>query len=318
MSFNPLSDFPIAIDSTMRSAFVACETKFYRQYIQGMQSLGGSVHLVAGGAFAKGLEVVRRKFYGEGMDLDDAICEGAIAALIHYGDFDPPARSFKTPERVVFAIAEYFAEHDPRIDPIQPMKGHNNEPAVEFSFSLPLEVSHPTSGDPLLYAGRFDMVGLFQSAAWVVDEKTASRLGPSWVKSFILRGQLIGYCYAAREFGIPVNGFIVRGISFLTDYYGHATAMDAVPSYRLDQWWEQINVDAQKMVDAWKANKYSLNFADSCIGPYSPCPFAVLCEKQNPDSWASQYFEIARWNPLDVNPSKAMTVSDKPILTFAS
>lgn len=315
--FNPLTDFPIAIDSTMRSAFVACEQRFFRSYIQGLSSLGGNVHLIAGGAFAKGCEVVRKSHYGQGLSIEESVLCGVIAAWEHYSDFDPPDKSYKTPERIAGALVEYFRERHPRQDHIQPLMNSQQQPYVEFSFAIPMEVDHPTSGDPLLYAGRFDMVGVFRDNIWVVDEKTASRLGPTWVNSFGLRGQLIGYCYGAQQFGLSVNGFIVRGLSFLKDYYGHAESMEVVPEYLLERWWKQVNIDAKRMIEAWQKGEYSFNFGDSCIGPYSPCPFKVLCDKEDGDQWAQNYFEISRWNPLDMSVKKASSFQDK-VPTFSS
>ena len=55
--------FPEVIDSTMRNDFVSCGVKFMLARVYGLATKGGSVHLVAGGAFAKGIEVVRKCYY---------------------------------------------------------------------------------------------------------------------------------------------------------------------------------------------------------------------------------------------------------------
>ena len=73
--------FPELIDSTMRNDFVSCEKNFEYSRVFGLSSKGGSVHLVAGGAFAKGCEVARSMFYAKGASESDAILAGAIAAL---------------------------------------------------------------------------------------------------------------------------------------------------------------------------------------------------------------------------------------------
>ena len=141
------------------------------------------------------------------------------------------------------------------------------------------------------------MVGEYMSSLWVVDEKTATRLGPSWLKSFTLRGQLLGYCYAAQKFNLPVNGFIIRGMSFLRDYYGHAEVIEAVPQYRLDQYWDQMQHDVQHMVNDWLAGRYDMSFGDAC-NSYGGCPYLRLCDKQDYLNWWDQYFEVNYWNPL--------------------
>ncbi len=142
------------------------------------------------------------------------------------------------------------------------------------------------------------MVGEYMSGLWVVDEKTATRLGPQWLKSFTLRGQLLGYTYAARSFGLPVNGFIVRGISFLRDYYGHAEVIESVPEYRLSQWREQLEEDAARMVRAWEQGRFSWAFGEAC-NAYGGCPFKNLCDKEDWTEWWQQYYDIDYWNPLE-------------------
>lgn len=55
--------FPEIIDSTMLSSLKSCETLFEKTYIQHWKAKGLSVHLHAGAAFAKGLEVARTAFF---------------------------------------------------------------------------------------------------------------------------------------------------------------------------------------------------------------------------------------------------------------
>lgn len=291
--------FPELIDSTMRNDFVSCEHLFELARVYGLSPLGGSVHLIAGGAFAKGVETVRKLVYRDGMNEMDAIVQGVIAAWIEYGAFEPGDRYVhKSAERVAYALVEYFTEYPCATDKIQPYFRADGKPAIEFEFSFPLETKHPGTGNPLLYGGRFDMVGKYLSSLWVIDEKTATRLGPTWLRSFTLRGQLLGYTFAARSFGLPVNGFIVRGISFLRDYYGHAEVVEVVPEYRLQQWREQLEVDAERMVRAWEAGRFSFAFGEAC-NSYGGCPFRNLCDKQDWREWWQQYNEISYWNPLE-------------------
>lgn len=303
--------FPELIDSTMRNDYASCAKKFEYSRIFGLSSTGGSVHLIAGGAFAKGCEVIRRKFYSEGLEEMDAIVCGVLAAWEEYGDFEPGDKYVhKSPERVAYALVEYFTEYPLATDKIQPYFRADGKPAIEFEFSFPLEVIHPTTGNPLLYGGRFDMVGKYMSSLWVVDEKTATRLGPQWLRSFTLRGQLLGYTFAARSFGLPVNGFIVRGISFLRDYYGHAEVVEVVPDYRLDQWREQLEEDAASMVRDWERGRFSWNFGEAC-NAYGGCPFQNLCDKERWQEWWQQYYTIDYWNPLEKTSS--LTDSQKSL-----
>lgn len=290
--------FPAVLDSTMRSDYVSCGKKFEYSRVNGLAAKGGSVHLIAGGAFARGTEVARLKFYQEGMTEEEAIVEGTLAAFEHYADFEPPDKYIsKSAERVVYGLVEYFTEYPMATDKIQPYRMADGKPAIEFEFAIPLDIEHPESGDPLIYAGRFDMLGSFQNGLWVVDEKTTTQLGPSWMRSFTFRGQLLGYCWAAQEHGLSVNGFIIRGLSFLKNYYGHAEVIEPVSAHRIDLYKEQLNRDVEKMVLDWNAGVFDYNFSDSC-NAYGGCPYRRLCDKTNWQEWWQQYFDIAHWNPI--------------------
>lgn len=306
--------FPEVIDSTLRNDFVSCPQKFWLSRILGLAPKGGSVHLIAGGAFAKGIEVTRRRFYEEGINEHDAIADGVLAAWAEYDSFDPGDRyQNKSADRVGYALVEYFCEYPLKTDRVQPYRRADGKTAQEFEFTFPLETKHPVTGNPLLYGGRFDMVGQYMSGLWVVDEKTATRLGPSWLKSFTLRGQLVGYCYAAQQFDLPVSGFIVRGISFLKDYYGHAEVIEPVPSHRIERWREQVEIDARNMVRSWEREEWGWSFGDAC-NSYGGCPFQTLCTKEEPSDWYDSAFEVSRWTPI----TGEVIRPDQPILDFSS
>ena len=64
--------FPQAVDSTMLATFRSCPQKFFRQYVEHWKPKAESVHLVAGGAFAAGIEEARRAFYEQGWWAQDS------------------------------------------------------------------------------------------------------------------------------------------------------------------------------------------------------------------------------------------------------
>ena len=55
--------FPHTIDSTILSTYRACSQKAFRQYMEHWKPSEESVHLIAGGAFAKGLETARSTYF---------------------------------------------------------------------------------------------------------------------------------------------------------------------------------------------------------------------------------------------------------------
>lgn len=289
--------FPRVVDSTLRASFVACPHKFYREYLQHWKPLRESAHLVAGAAFAKGIEVTRLSYYGAGNPPDVALGEGLAALIREYGEFDTEdSGSAKTLENMCGALSEYFTVHPLASDPVVPhMVG--GQPAVEFSFALPLDIINPETGDPILYAGRFDMLGIYNEALFAVDEKTASQLGAQWQKNWTLRSQLTGYCWAAREYGYPVAGAIIRGISILKNGYGNAESIQYRPQWQIDRWYTQLHRDLTRMVEAWKENYWDYNLDSSCSS-YGGCPFLDICNSNDPERWLAADFVQREWSPL--------------------
>lgn len=305
-------EFPAVIDSTMRADFVNCPQKFYQGYILRRALKGGSVHLIAGGAYAKGLEIIRNLVYGpEKLSVDDALAEAFPKVIAEYGDFYEEGAEHKSPINIIKALIAYFDHYPPATDHIQPVMKKDGYPATEFTFSIPTQIKHPDTGEPILYAGRFDMLANYQGSIWVVDDKTASSLGWGWDRQWKLRGQLTGYTFAARYFGWEAQGAIVRGISLLkTGAFGFSEPIEYRSPFMLERWWVQLHRDLARMVDCWQDKSeehpygfWDYNLADACTS-YGGCPFAQLCAVSNPDDWAQGNYELRDWSPLDRNPAR--------------
>lgn len=298
--------FPRAIDSTMRSEFVNCPTKFYWSHIRKLGPKEPSADLHAGGAYARGLEIIRRSFYVEKVPFSVAFERGVLAAIEYWGDYDPPAhKQQKNLDRVLGAMAYYFNQWPIETDYIQPHQWTGGD-GIEFTFAMPMDLLHPETGEPLFYAGRFDMLAEYNGQLWVEDDKTTSQLGPTWGNKWNLRGQFTGYCKAARDFDLPVAGAIIRGLSFLKNGYGHAEAITARPDWFIEKWWEQLHYDAERMIQAWQDNRWDQNFGDSCDS-FSGCPFTRLCLTPEPEAWIEGNYGVRDWDPLAKNPT-----GDKP------
>ena len=100
--------FPEVIDNTMLSTFRSCPQKMRLMFIEHQKPKAESVHLVAGAAFARGIEATRRAFFEENRSEADSIALGIFALLQAYGDFEPPPDSAKTAERMAGAFEFYW------------------------------------------------------------------------------------------------------------------------------------------------------------------------------------------------------------------
>ena len=290
--------FPQYVDSTMIACFQSCERKFWWTFLRNLVASPPPLHLHAGGAFSAGLCAIRRAYYERGLDEETSLHAGIIAAVLAWGTVEAPEEFPKTLYRVLEALTFYCDTWPLATDPIRPLITHKKA-TVEFSFALPLEgTSHPITGDPIIYCGRSDMIGVYNDALWIDDEKTTTQLGPTWSQKWTLRAQFTGYCWAAGEWGYNIAGSIIRGISFLTNHrYGHAEAITFRPRWQIDRWHRNTVQTLERMIYCWTSGEWRYALADACEA-YGGCEFMRLCESEEPESWINPYFTQRVWNPL--------------------
>lgn len=289
--------FPHAVDSTMLAALRSCPQKLFRTYLQHWKPQTESVHLVAGGAFAKGLEVARSAFFAEGADQFEAEAAGIQALIEAYGDFQCPPDSAKSLERTAGALEFYFSQYPLGQCGMEPITLASGKRGIEFSFAEPLEISHPVTGDPILYTGRADQIAHFAGGVYIEDDKTTSQLGASWPRQWELRSQFTGYSWAAQRAGIDTQGAIVRGISILKTKYDHMQAITYRSEYEIERWYEQVHRDLERLIAMWQDGWFDYNLDHACA-EYGGCNLQQVCKSNDPETWLPMYFEKRVWDPL--------------------
>jgi hypothetical protein len=289
--------FPHTFDSTMLAAFSSCPQKMFRTYVEHWKPKSESVHLVAGGAFAKGIEVARKAFYEEGQSKEDAEALGLAALIAAYGNFECPADSAKSLERTVGALEFYYANYPFGECGLTPIKFPDGRWAIEFSFAEPLEIFHPVTGDPILYTGRLDCIGEFAGGIYGVDEKTASSLGASWSKQWEMRSQFTGYQWAANRAGVNMQGSLVRGVSILKTKYDTQQAITYRSPYEVERWYKQTIRNIQRAIDMWKEGYWDYDLNGACA-EYGGCNMVSICKSAEPEQWLPMYFDKRVWDPL--------------------
>jgi hypothetical protein len=291
---------PTYIDSSMISTFRSCKRKFYWNYVRKMRPRGESIHLVAGGALAAGLEGARRaQFCGNAKDnplhLDDLL-HAAIGPFTRAWTLDHEAvDQTKNFHNTFHALEAYLTEYHPFNDPVQPFIKPNGDPATEFTFTIPLPVNCP-NGDPYTFVGRFDLLGLYGDLMVVQDEKTTSALGSYWMQQWDLRGQFLGYTWACRQLGYPVDHCIVRGIAILKTQHTFASVPVQFSNVLIDRWYEELLNTCHEINHYFELKKWPYNFADACSS-YGGCGYKDLCKAANADDWLNNY-ELNHWDPI--------------------
>lgn len=281
----------------MLGAFRSCPQKCFRSYIEHWKPKSESVHLVAGGAFAKGIEVARKSFYELGQSEEDSVAAGLHALLVAYGDFETPADSAKSANRMAGALEFYFENYPLAGASAVPVKFPSGKLAIEFSFAEPLDILHPVTGDPILYTGRADMIAEFCGGVYAVDEKTTSSLGASWGKQWEMRSQFTGYQWAANRAGLNVQGTLVRGVSILKTKYDHLQHITYRSPYEVDRWVDQTHRDIARAIQMWKDGYWDFSLDHACA-EYGGCSMVSICKSNDPESWLPMYFEQRVWDPL--------------------
>jgi hypothetical protein len=291
--------FPEVLDSTIVAAGRSCGRTVELEHFFHWKPRSVSVHLHAGGAFAKGLEIAREAFYLNKLSEPEAIAEGLLALIHAYGDFECPPDSAKSLERMMGAYEYYFTQYPMESDHAIPVTLPSGKRGIEFSFAEPLEILHPETGNPLIYCGRMDMLTNYAGGVFGEDDKTTSQLGASWSKQWDLRSQFTGYCWGAARAGFPINGFLVRGISILKTKYETQQALTYRTAWMIDRWYEQLHRDIKRLIEQWESGKFDYNLDHSCA-EYGGCVFRQIClsEPANQGTWLESSFVKRKWNPL--------------------
>jgi hypothetical protein len=292
--------FPLVWDNTMRSSFVDCPRLFFYRFVHGLVPNAKSVHLVAGEAFAKGIEVFRRNVYENGTSVDHAVAEGLRELIRVYGDFECPPDSAKNVVRLMEALRDYSIIYSPTFERFPPVM-FGGKAAVEFNFAWPIEeVLHPVTQEPLIYCGRFDALVQQREVdeqMWICDEKTTKGIGPKWANQWKLRSQFMGYAWGSRKYNYPVVGAVVRGIAVLKGEIKHAQSLIDLPSWKIEMWYAQLVRDLQRAIRCWEENHFDYNFASHCSS-YSGCAYMNLCNTPQPENWIANDFKVEPWSPL--------------------
>jgi hypothetical protein len=284
----------------MLMAYRPCHRKYWWAHQRSIAPTDESVHLTAGAALAKGLEVTRKSYFDSNLSFGDSIALGGAALLASYGPFEPNLiHSNKNALATLGALGYYFETWpiDSILTPFKPPGEHKH--AIEYSFAAPIAgTAHPVTGDPIIYCGRFDMIGIYKDTMLVgEDDKTASQLGQQWLNRWKLSNQLLGYTWGCAQHGIKLGGFNVRGIGLLKGSYNSLESLQPIPNWKLELFEDQLRATLSSMLQAWEANQWDMDLGHSCT-LYGGCPFLLLCDSPTPEDWIPINYVPHAWDPL--------------------
>lgn len=294
----PTLEFPRVIDNSLMKLWRSCRRKAHLEGFQHWKPRLPNVNLHAGAAFAKGCEIARRSFYDDGLDEESAEAAGLGALLAAYGGFECPPESPKSADRVAAAFEYMLWKYPLSTEAFKPVWSPAlDRHAIEYSFAEPLDILHPTSGDPLLYCGRFDMITEFGGQLFGFDDKTTKQMGPTWASQWDLDPQFTGYCWGGRRAGLPLEGFIIQGVSIQKTQNKAEQAITYRPQWLVDEWYESLLADLREMIAVWQSGGVWRPNFDSCAN-YGGCSFRKVCQSPEPIKWLEGSFVRRKWDPV--------------------
>jgi hypothetical protein len=305
---NTQATFPEVIDATMRSDWHTCHHKFFRRHCQGLDtSEAKSVDLHYGACLARGLEVARRTYHS-GQPQGMAVVRGGEAIIHAWGGYEYTPRSKaqeqKTLDNCLLTVSDYFRQWPLDTDPIR-IHVDDGEPCIEFAGGVPIPgTRHPETGEAIIYAGRFDMIGDYEASIWGLDDKSGqiSNSADKWR----LRSQFTGYTWIAHKYGLPIKGFIIRECQPLTSSIKFSQSITMREPWKIDRWLQTLLWDVKEMIDCWRRIEHHVEeqyafpqvLDNGCMAFNRPCEFMPLCDAEHPERWVDGY-HVNRWNPLE-------------------
>ncbi len=280
----PLIDGSLFIDNSSLETLQTCPRAFEYSKIEKRVINKPAPALSFGSAIHNALEL-RYKTY-QNRTPDVALFEAQSAALQAYFAANPTEDD--EPRNLNWAI-ELIKKYNEvyHTEPFNVLVDKDKNTLCELSFAIPL-YTHHTLRIPVIYTGRIDLPVMWDNGIWIIDHKTASRLGQQYFDEKQMSAQQIGYCWAYEQLtGQPCAGFCINAL--------RTTTIPARPK-SVQEWWaetlqrQRYHVTREQIIE-WKRNVIALveeafyHHTNSffpqktvwCCGKYGKCQYFGVC-----------------------------------------
>lgn len=323
-------DFILELDYSSISSFLECNRKGENALVHARQGLGTPTALNWGSLFHK-LEEFRllNGLYPEVLSVQhETIAKWFV-------DHPVPVDEYRNAGRMIDTLAKYYKlyANDSWHDMVTEVDG---EKMVERPFKIELctiemhdtvgyheselviqspGLLDPTKDRPSLFiarihvllTGKIDLVLSTPAGHFVVDHKTTSRGGREFEEAFGLSLQPRGYCYAAQQLGIPVQGCILNGVicrpltktgtgtEFIRQTFFYDTDL-------LTDYVDSMKAIVEDFVHCLVRGFFPQTGARSFISQCPRCDFQINCRlprAQRAADLASPSYGDITWSPMD-------------------
>jgi PD-(D/E)XK nuclease superfamily len=296
-----------AFDSTSLKLFQECPRKYQYKMLEGWTRREKSVHLLFGGWYATALEHYY-KHIALGMTSDEALHAVVTDALISTWVYDltedgqpiqgtgapwTSDHNTKTRENLIRTIVWYvgqFGEED--ISVITTAEG---KPAVEYSFSLPVD-------NGIVLSGHIDRLVEYAGHPYVMDQKTTgSTITPYYFDQFNPDMQMSLYTFAGRMiYNMPVKGVIIDAAQIAVGFTRFARGFTFRSDQMLNEWYDETMELALTIRQATKNDMFPRN--STACGNFGGCEFRSICSRSpeiREQFLKGDFIQGKLWDPLE-------------------
>jgi hypothetical protein len=291
-------EFPQVIDNTILQAWARCKRYAYLTYFCHYKRVEENTHLIAGAAFAAGMEAYRKELYFNSGDSKLSLVKGFIAICQTYGDHVPMVPT-KTMQNVILALLHYHNNFPKELEKFIPVSLFGQE-GVEFSFAVPLNFKNPQTGEPVIFCGRADQIvyGSQFEQYFIEDDKTTSQLGTTWGKQWELDSQMTGYVWAARKYKVDIKGALIRGFCFYNNRIEHTQVLTHRQKHELEDWENMVYSRLEEMRVAWVKKYYTPALNKNC-GDFGGCVLQQYCKYDHKPEILKADYKRIKWDPVN-------------------
>lgn len=281
-------------DSTSLKVADECPQKYQYKLIQGWDNPKKGHHLRFGIHYATALEHFH-KHLADGLGREEALEAVVYEALVDTWDHEFAAavaltenletRGMRIPgtgqpwtsgdpnknrENLIRSIIWYFDHFSD--DPVKTVILADGSPAVEHSFTLPVD-------DGIFFAGHLDRLGEYSGHNYVTDNKTTgATLSAYYFNQFSPDMQMSMYTFAGKAiFNIPIKGVIIDAAQIAVGFTKFERGFTFRTEAQLSEWYD----DTMYLIETTRqhtANNHFPKKLTSC-GNYGGCEFRAVCSR---------------------------------------
>lgn len=284
------------LDNSKRSQVVACDRKYYWQYIRNLRPNQGSTALRYGIVWHAGKEAFYNYIKENGWKHDGGALEAALAAaktvwkeISEKQSFYDDYRTLEAYTEALIAYTTHFSYDEGMLEIVK----------TERPFKLLMELSSSEkkyfpliAQEGLCFTGKIDAEVLLNGQLWQLEQKTTGQALSIQKRRLHRSPQLIGYAYAGQRLNPknPPNGSLTV-LHHLSAYKSKKTGeygklkieFDRVPQIYTDgdfaSWRLSFLATAERILRNEERNLWPMCF-DSCY-QYGRCTYANLCEQNS-------------------------------------